>query len=40
MTEKKEHDCGCGCLPLAKTGFKSSKPESEKPEKPKKEPKG
>ncbi len=35
MTEKKDNDCGCGCLPETKKGSKTSKPEIKKPEKPK-----
>jgi hypothetical protein len=33
MTEKKDSNCGCGCLPEPKKGSKTSKPEAEKCEK-------
>jgi hypothetical protein len=35
MTEKKDGNCGCGCLPEPKKGSKISKPEVQKSEKPK-----
>ncbi len=35
MTEKKDSNCGCGCLPEPKKGSKTSKPEVKKSEKPK-----
>ena len=35
MTDKKDSNCGCGCLPELKKGSKLSKPEVKKPEKPK-----
>jgi hypothetical protein len=35
MAEKKDSDCGCGCLPEPKKGSKTAKPEVKKSEKPK-----
>lgn len=35
MTEKKDSDCGGGCLLEPKKGSKTSKPEVQKSEKPK-----
>lgn len=34
MTEKKQTDCGCGCLTQPKKGSKASKPKKGKSEKP------
>ena len=36
MSDKKESNCGCGCLPEPKKGSKASKPEVKTSEKPKK----
>jgi len=36
MAEKKQDTCGCGCLPVPKTGSKTSRPDAEKLKKPKK----
>ena len=33
MTDKKDSNCGCGCLPELKKGAKTSKPEVKKSEK-------
>ena len=33
MTDKKDSNCGCGCLPELKKGAKVQKPEVKKPEK-------
>jgi len=36
MAKKEKNDCGCGCLPLKKTGGSEPKPEAKKSEKTKK----
>lgn len=36
MAEKKQTDCGCGCLTQPKKGSKASKPEPDKSKKPRK----
>ena len=33
MTDKKNSNCGCGCLPEPKKGSKTTKPEVKKPDK-------